>query len=76
MLQSQKYGEERMELKTKISDAQEKLLSIDSIKQNKDNFISAVRKFMEMDKLTAPLLKELIERIEVCHIEGVGKNRT
>ncbi len=76
MLQSQKYGEERMELKAKINDAQEKLLSIDSIKQNKDNFISAVRKFMEMDKLTAPLLKELIERIEVCHIEGVGKNRT
>lgn len=76
MLQSQKYGEERMELKAKIADAQEKLLSIDSIKQNKDNFISAVRKFMEMDKLTAPLLKELIERIEVCHIEGVGKNRT
>lgn len=76
MLQSQKYGEERMELKAKISDAQERLLSIDSIKQNKDNFISAVRKFMEMDKLTAPLLKELIERIEVCHIEGVGKNRT
>jgi len=76
MLQSQKYGEERMELKTKIADAQERLLSIDSIKQNKDDFISAVRKFMEMDKLTAPLLKELIERIEVCHIEGVGKNRT
>lgn len=76
MLQSQKYGEERMKLKTKIADAQERLLSIDSIKQNKDNFISAVRKFMEMDKLTAPLLKELIERIEVCHIEGVGKNRT
>ncbi|MBR5451363.1 MAG: recombinase family protein [Clostridia bacterium] len=76
MLQSQKYGEERMELKTKIADAQERLLSIDSIKQNKDNFIAAVRKFMEMDKLTAPLLKELIERIEVCHIEGVGKNRT
>ena len=75
MLQSQKYGEERMELKTKIADAQERLLSIDSIKQNKDNFISAVRKFMEMDKLTAPLLKELIERIEVCHIKGVGKNR-
>ncbi len=76
MIQSQKYGEERMELKAKNEDAHERLLSIDSIKQNKDNFISAVRKFMEMDKLTAPLLKELIERIEVCHIEGVGKNRT
>ena len=76
MIQSQKYGEERMELKAKIEDAHERLLSIDSIKQNKDNFISAVRKFMEMDKLTAPLLKELIERIEVCHIEGAGKNRT
>lgn len=31
---------------------------------------------MEMDKLTAPLLKELIDRIEVSEVEGKGKNRT
>ena len=31
---------------------------------------------MEMDTLTAPLLKELIDRIEVSEVEGKGKNRT
>ena len=64
-----------MELKSKIADAKERLDSIGQIEKNKDNFISAVRKFMEMEELTAPLLKELIERIEVNHIEGVGKNQ-
>ena len=43
---------------------------------NKDMFLMAIRKFMEMDKLTVPLLSELIEKIEVYEIEGVGKNRT
>ena len=31
---------------------------------------------MEMDTLTAPLLKELIDRIEVSEVQGKGKNRT
>ena len=31
---------------------------------------------MEMDTLTAPLLTELIDRIEVSEVEGKGKNRT
>ncbi len=31
---------------------------------------------MQMDKLTAPLLRELIDRIEVYETQGVGKNRT
>ena len=44
--------------------------------RNKENFISAVRKFMEMKELTPALLHELIERIEVYETEGTGKNRT
>ena len=28
------------------------------------------------ERLTAPLLRELIEHIDVYHIEGRGKNRT
>ena len=31
---------------------------------------------MDMKTLTAPVLKELIDRIEVYETEGVGKNRT
>ena len=34
------------------------------------------RRFMDMETLTAPLLQELIDRIEVHEVEGRGKNRT
>lgn len=73
---SHKYEVERMGLKTKISDLRQKLNDLDAMQQNKDNFLSAVRKFMEMETLTAPLLRELIDRIEVHETEGTGKNRT
>ena len=46
------------------------------MRQSKDNFVTAVRKFMEMETLTPALLKELIERIDVHETEGAGKNRT
>ena len=42
----------------------------------KDAFLSAVRKFMEMGTLTAPLLHELIDHIDVHEVEGTGKDRT
>ena len=41
----------------------------------KEKFIAAVRKFMQMDRLTAPLLQELIDRIDVYEVTGTGKNR-
>lgn len=43
--------------------------------ENIDN-IAAIRKFMQMDELTAPLLRELIDHIEVYETQGVGKSRT
>mgnify|MGYP001052455781 CR=1 FL=1 len=73
---SHKYEVERMELKEKIIALREKLVSIGAMKSNKNHFIGAVRKFMEMQTLTAPLLRELIDHIDVHQIEGTGKNRT
>ena len=73
---SHKYEVERMELKTRIAEFGKKLRSIDVMQQNKEHFISAVRRFMEMDRLTAPLLRELIDRIYVYELEGTGRNRT
>ena len=46
------------------------------MKTNKDTFLHAIRKFMEMKTLTPMLLHELIDKIEVHQIEGTGKNRT
>ena len=44
--------------------------------QQRESFILAVRRFMQMDYLTAPLLRELIDHIDVFETEGTGKNRT
>lgn len=73
---SHKYEVERMELKAKIAELQKRISNIGTMQQNKENFINAIRRFMEMQKLTAPLLRELIDEITVYETEGVGKNRS
>ena len=73
---SHKYEVERMELKAKIAELQKRISNIGTMQQNKENFINAIRRFMEMKKLTAPLLRELIDKITVYETEGVGKNRS
>ena len=39
-------------------------------------FIGAVRKFLDMEAITAPLVHELIDHIDVYEAEGKGKNKT
>ena len=73
---SGKYEAERLELKEKISAYRKRLSEVDEMQLGKEKFIAAVRKFMQMDKLTAPLLRELIDHIDVFETEGKGKNRT
>ena len=73
---SHKYEVERMELKAKIAELHNRILKLDSMKENKDQFIHAIRKFMEMQTLSGPLLRELIDHIDVYETEGTGKNRT
>lgn len=72
---SQKYETERLELKEKISAYRKRLSEVDEMRLGKEKFIAAVREFMQMDKLTAPLLQELIDRIDVYEVTGTGKNR-
>lgn len=73
---SQKYEAERLELKARIREIHEKLSNMSEKTQNNSRFIASIRKFMEMDHLTAPLLRELIDHIDVYETEGKGKNRT
>lgn len=72
---SQKYETERSELKEKIAAYRRRLAEANEMQLGKEKFIDAVRKFMQMDKLTAPLLQELIDRIDVYEVTGTGKNR-
>ena len=76
MEMSRKYELKKMELKTKISEIQTRLSNMGSQEKNHGHFLAAIRRFMEMDKLTAPLLRELIDHITVYETEGKGKNRS
>ena len=73
---SQKYELERMELKDKIFEYKERIAKLHEMEQNKDDYIRAVRKFMEMQTLTAPMLRELIDHIDVYEKEGNKKHYT
>lgn len=73
---SHKYETERLELKAKIKALRQKISECGQREQERENFTSAIRRFMRMDRLTAPLLRELIDHIDVFETEGKGKNRT
>ena len=73
---SHKYELERTELKGKISDLRHRLSNAQETSKGKDMFLNAVRSFMKMENLTAPLAKELIDHIDVYESEGKGKNKT
>ncbi len=73
---SHKYDNENMALKDKIIDLSRKLSSLEETKKGKEYFLSAIRRFMEMDRLTAQLIRELIDHIEIHEAQGRGKNRT
>lgn len=42
----------------------------------REEFIRAIRKFMEMRTLTKQVLNELIDHIDVYEVQGTGKNKT
>ena len=71
-----KYDDERNELKNKISDIKDKIDKIRLTKENKDRFVQAIRTFMDMKTLTAPLLHELIDHIDVYESVGKGRDKT
>ena len=73
---SHKYEVERMELKERIGKIRTRLANIETQKISRDMFIGSIRKFMQMKTLTAPLVKELIDHIDVYEAEGTGKNKT
>lgn len=76
MILSREYNEERARLKERIVLLHEKLKDLDDRRYERDKFVRAIRRFMEMKMLTKNLLTELIDRIEEHETEGVGKNRT
>ena len=75
MHMSQKYETERLELKNKISRFRKELAEADALKIGQQSFVNAIRRFLQVQTLTRPLLQELIDHIDVFETEGVGKSR-
>ena len=73
---SREYAEEREQLKKKILRLRSRLREMDNSESEREEFIRAIRKFIQMKTLTKPLLNELIDHIDVYETEGSGKNRT
>lgn len=73
---SHKYEKERMDLKAKIADTRHQIEELKNTNSEYGKFISAIRRFMQMDNLTSPLLRELIDHSDIFETEGTGKSRT
>ena len=65
-----RYETERMALKSRIASIRDELSAMGAAQKSRDTFLAAVRRFMDMETLTAPLLQELIDRIVVYEVEG------
>ena len=66
---SQKYEEEKAELKKQIFDLTERLNRLSGMQTAKDGFIRAIRSFMQMETLTPTVLHELVERIDIHAVQ-------
>ena len=73
---SSEYADEREQLKKKILKLRKKLAEMGEKESEREEFIRAIRKFMEMRTLTKQVLNELIDHIDVYETQGTGKNKT
>ena len=73
-LKEKKHDEAELQKAIAGNDAVSRLYE----KLYEDNAVGKVSDewYMRMDRLTAPLLREFIDRIDVFETEGTGKNRT
>ncbi len=73
---STKYQVEKLDLKNRMAEIRERLQELTGQRHSAEQFIATIRRFMEMNTLTGPLLKELIDHIDVYEMEGSGKSKT
>lgn len=73
---TRRYDEEQERVRKEIDVIKKECEQDDRLELNKKHFVAAIRKFIEMQSLTPIILRELVEKIEVFHAEGRGKNKT
>lgn len=73
---SHKYDVEQSTLKVTIAELEKELEALELSAFSKERFLATIDNFMKEPKLTAHILRELIEKIEVYHAQGTGKDKT
>ncbi len=73
---SRQHEAERLELKSKLAALRKKLSESGQQQKQRENFVLAMRRFMQMNSPAAPLLRELMDHMDVLETEGTGKNCT
>ena len=76
MMITKKYDEEQLTLKKKISALQAEIDAEEKSKHSAASFLHQVKKYTDIQELTAIVLNELVEKIVVHQAVGTGKNRT
>ena len=76
MKMSQRYDGEQQQFKKDIEELQRQCDKENDRAFCKEQFLKAVRKFMEMKTLTPTILHEPVERIDVYQTQGRRKKRT
>lgn len=72
----QKFETEQLELKNKLRDLRKRLDEVNKLRLGQEAFVKAIRRLLQMQMLTRPLLQELIDHIDIYETQGVDKNRT
>lgn len=73
---SDNYEKEQQELHEQMKKANDLLETFLCKEDTSDRFISSIKKYTHIKKLNARILHELIERIEVHHIEVIDGKKT
>ncbi len=73
----EKYSAEQKTLTTEIDELEKKLTETENTRQSADDFIQAVKKYLNAPTLTREMCYELIDRVVVGGLPKVtGKERT
>lgn len=75
MSMSQKNEKEKTQKENELSILKEKIRKNNEFTPEIQHFVKYIRKFMQVNQLTPALVKNLIDKIEVYHVEGTGQNK-
>lgn len=76
MILTKSYEKEQSDLKETLENLDEKLDEIEIQNLNSYQFTKLIKKYTEITELTAPLLKELIDKIVIHQAETINGKRT